>query len=186
MNLSGRGNTNLRGYGSGYGAGDGWSRGYNRSAPFYGPYGPYAYGRPPMTRAYPGYAPMPQAGGAGTEPLRYDGGPPGSGGSQRVDEPPAAVSGLGIVTDAAGMTLYTYAQDRVGESSCYGQCAANWPPAPVADDTQLTGGLTAVTRQDGSRQLALEGQPLYLWVGDDEPGDTSGDGLGGVWRVARR
>lgn len=54
MNLSGRGNTNMRGYGSGYGAGDGWGRGYNYSAPYYGGYAPYGYGYP--TVAPPAYA----------------------------------------------------------------------------------------------------------------------------------
>ena len=52
MNMSGRGNTNMRGYGSGYGAGDGWGRGYNYSAPYYGGYAPYGY-------APYGYAPPP-------------------------------------------------------------------------------------------------------------------------------
>ena len=41
MNMSGRGNTNMRGYGNGYGAGDGWGRGYNYQAPYYG--APYGY-----------------------------------------------------------------------------------------------------------------------------------------------
>jgi hypothetical protein len=48
MNLSGRANTNMRGYGSGHGAGDGWGRGYNYSAPYYGGYPGHGYGYPPI------------------------------------------------------------------------------------------------------------------------------------------
>jgi predicted lipoprotein with Yx(FWY)xxD motif len=182
MNLSGRGNTNMRGYGSGYGAGDGWGRGYNYSSPFYGP-GPYGYAAP--MRGYP--RPMNQP----AMPLdAADGGPthgypaPASG---DVLPGPSTATGSGeIVTDAAGMTLYTYAQDSTDVSNCYGQCASNWPPALFTGMEVPTEGMTVVERRDGTRQLALEGMPLYLWRGDQKPGDTTGDGFGGVWRVARR
>lgn len=84
------------------------------------------------------------------------------------------------------MTLYTYAQDSEGVSNCYGQCAANWPPAAMSDLMTLDEGMSAIERRDGTKQLALNGKPLYLWVGDKKPGDKTGDGVGGAWSVARR
>jgi predicted lipoprotein with Yx(FWY)xxD motif len=175
MNLSGRGNSNMRGYGSGHGAGDGWGRGYGYSRPYYGGYAPYGYMRQPMVGTPPGYAAMPQP--------EADAARPGAG--YGAAEPTPVASGT-IVTDAAGMTLYTFAQDSEGVSNCYGQCSSNWPPAPVANTDALGEGLTAIERRDGTSQLALNGRPLYRWAGDKQPGDVSGDGVGGVWSVARR
>jgi predicted lipoprotein with Yx(FWY)xxD motif len=43
-----------------------------------------------------------------------------------------------------------------------------------------------IVRDDGSRQWAYKGKPLYLWVKDHKPGDTTGDGFRGVWHVARQ
>ncbi|MFQ5437499.1 MAG: hypothetical protein ACE5DK_01570 [Paracoccaceae bacterium] len=83
------------------------------------------------------------------------------------------------------MTLYTFDRDERGISNCSGNCAANWPPLFVAVDQALANGFSRITRQDGSAQVAHKGRPLYLWVGDKKPGDMTGDGVGGVWHVAR-
>ena len=90
----------------------------------------------------------------------------------------------GILTDNAGMTLYTFDKDAGGKSACNGPCAANWPPIMAAADAKPEGDYTIVTRDDGAKQWAYKGKPLYLWVKDQKPGDKTGDGFNGVWKVA--
>jgi predicted lipoprotein with Yx(FWY)xxD motif len=94
------------------------------------------------------------------------------------------IGGQQVLTDASGMTLYTYDKDTAGVSNCYDKCATNWPPAFAADDAADDGEFTVVTRTDGTRMWAHEGMPLYLWVKDEKPGDTTGDGVGEVWHTA--
>ena len=96
-------------------------------------------------------------------------------------------TGLGeVFTDANGMTLYTYDEDTAGKSKCIGLCAVFWPPVIAADTAKPTGGFTTITRGDGTKQWAYHGKPLYGYVSDAKPGDTSGDGVDGVWHVANR
>ncbi|MGD9890800.1 MAG: hypothetical protein AB7R89_16450 [Dehalococcoidia bacterium] len=95
-----------------------------------------------------------------------------------------------ILTDADGLTLYIFDRDEPDVSNCNGGCAETWPPLllddgdPVAPP-DLSGELTVFTRADGRRQVAYRGQPLYRYAGDTQPGDTTGDGVGGVWHLAR-
>jgi predicted lipoprotein with Yx(FWY)xxD motif len=90
-----------------------------------------------------------------------------------------------VLTNAAGMTLYTYDKDAGGKPSCYGQCAAKWPPLIAASGAKADGDYTLVKRKGGGRQWAYDGKPLYLWKNDRKPGDVTGDGIGGVWHVAK-
>lgn len=90
-----------------------------------------------------------------------------------------------VLADARGMTLYTFDRDAPGKSNCNGPCAQNWPPLMAAPDAKPTGDWTVVTRDDGSKMWAYKGKPLYLWVKDQKPGDTTGDGVNNVWHVAR-
>ncbi len=88
--------------------------------------------------------------------------------------------------DAHGMTLYTFDKDSDGKSACNGPCAANWPPLAAAADAQSAASYTVVVRDDGSRQWAYKGHPLYTWTKDKKPGDITGDGfLNGAWHVAQ-
>ena len=96
-----------------------------------------------------------------------------------------AIETNGILTNAEGMSLYTFDPDTATSSACNGGCAANWPPLAVDADATANGDFTVVTRDDGSLQWAYDGQPLYLWVNDRAPGDTTGDGIGGNWHLAR-
>ena len=94
-----------------------------------------------------------------------------------------------FLTDADGMTLYIFTNDVAdsGKSVCNDDCAANWPPFYVEGATlpaDVEGELTTITRDDGTMQLAYNGMPLYLWVGDTEAGQTTGEGVGDVWFVA--
>lgn len=95
-----------------------------------------------------------------------------------------------ILVDAKGMTLYVFDGDKtMGKSSCNGPCAQAWPPlAPPAGTAAYGGGLSAsmfsvITRDDGSKQLAVNGHPLYLWVPDKKAGDTTGQGVSGFYVV---
>ena len=90
------------------------------------------------------------------------------------------------LTNAKGMTLYTFDKDSDGKSVCNGPCATNWPPFAVSADAQPGGSYTIVTREDGSRQWAYRGHPLYTWTKDTKPGDIMGDGfLNGAWHIAK-
>lgn len=90
------------------------------------------------------------------------------------------------LVDAKGMTLYTFAKDAGGKSACNGPCAANWPPVMAAADDKPSGRYSIVSRDDGSKQWAYDGKPLYAWSKDKKPGDATGDGfLDGAWRVAQ-
>ena len=100
-----------------------------------------------------------------------------------------AESDLGtIVVDDQGMTVYVFDNDTQGsgESSCTGQCLANWPPvtaeeAPTLDG--VTGDVDTITGTDGSTQVTLNGWPLYYFAGDSAAGDTSGQGVNDIWWV---
>jgi predicted lipoprotein with Yx(FWY)xxD motif len=93
----------------------------------------------------------------------------------------------GVLTNSAGMTLYTFDKDATGsgKSVCNGPCAANWPPLMAAADSKASGDYTIITRDHGGKQWAYKGKPLYLWVKDAKPGDKTGDGFVNAWRVAR-
>ena len=89
---------------------------------------------------------------------------------------------LSILTNDQGLTVYTYDKDTAGVSNCYNGCARAWPPV-LAPSGDLRAPLSAITRKDGSRQIAYKGQPLYLYAEDSAPGDITGDGVGNVWHV---
>jgi len=93
----------------------------------------------------------------------------------------------GVLTGKNGMTLYTFDKDAAGsgKSVCNGQCAALWPPLMAEDDAKATGDYSIVTRDDGKKQFAYKGKPLYFWVKDTKAGDKTGDGFNNVWRVAK-
>lgn len=90
-----------------------------------------------------------------------------------------------VLAGEKGMTLYTFKNDKPGESSCYDACATNWPPFMAKADDKADGAYTIVTRKDGSMQWAKDGMPLYYWVKDTKSGDATGDGVKGVWDAAR-
>jgi len=93
----------------------------------------------------------------------------------------------GAFVSADGMSLYTFDKDVAssGKSVCNGPCAANWPPLIAATDAKASGGWSIVTRDDGGRQWAYKGKPLYRWIKDQKPGDRTGDGFNNAWRLAR-
>ncbi|MDI1282959.1 MAG: hypothetical protein PSV46_01060 [Reyranella sp.] len=93
----------------------------------------------------------------------------------------------GMFVTASGMTLYTFDKDATpGKSVCNGPCATNWPPAMVADGAKAVGDWTIITRDDGLKQWAYKGKPVYAFAKDTKAGDTTGDGfLNGAWHIAK-
>lgn len=87
--------------------------------------------------------------------------------------------------NAVHMSLYTFDKDGDGVSNCYGECAAKWPPATLPAGTKLGENYTLIARKDGTLQIAYKGRPLYLYSGDSKIGDRNGDGIDGVWHLAR-
>ena len=90
-----------------------------------------------------------------------------------------------VLADARGMTLYVFDKDSDGMSACYDKCAANWPPMLAAAGAMADDDFGLIQRKDGSMQWTYYGKPLYLWVKDTKPGDMTGDGMNGVWHVAK-
>jgi predicted lipoprotein with Yx(FWY)xxD motif len=91
-----------------------------------------------------------------------------------------------VLTDTKGMTLYTFDKDAGGKSACNGPCATNWPPLMAAADAKPAANYTVIVRDDGGKQWAYKGKPLYTWKNDQKPGDITGDGfLQGAWHIAQ-
>jgi len=90
-----------------------------------------------------------------------------------------------VLTNGKGLTLYTFDKDTAGISNCYDMCAANWPPLEASAKARPQDEFGIIIRADGTRQWAHKGQPLYLWFKDAAAGDTTGDGVKGVWHVAK-
>lgn len=95
-----------------------------------------------------------------------------------------------ILTDQKDMTLYTFKNDKPGESTCYDACAKEWKPVVVASEDAkptlghgLTGKVSVIERKDGAYQVTYNGMPLYYYADDAKPGDTKGDGFKGLWHV---
>lgn len=99
---------------------------------------------------------------------------------------PAAVAD-GALVGANGMTLYMLDKDvaGAGQSQCNGPCAVNWPPFYAGEGDMASGDYSVVVRDDGKRQWAFKGKPLYYWSKDQKPGDRTGDGFNKVWHVAQ-
>jgi predicted lipoprotein with Yx(FWY)xxD motif len=141
---------------------------------------------PSPTSAPPSSAPSADAGGGSAAPS-----PAGSGSTAAEDYPLKASADGTYLTGKDGLALYVFAKDTKdsGKSVCNGQCLANWP-AYAADDTSeieaegASGTLSIVTRDDGSKQLAYNGMPLYYFAGDKAAGDTNGKAIAN-WALAK-
>jgi predicted lipoprotein with Yx(FWY)xxD motif len=109
-----------------------------------------------------------------------------------VESATATVAGtsMTILTDAHGMTVYYYTPDKgTGKATCTDACLQNWPavitPSGVTQptgDKGVTGTLGTITSSGGS-QVTYNGWPLYTFIKDKSPGDTTGQGVGGKWFV---
>ena len=93
----------------------------------------------------------------------------------------------GVLVGPNGMTLYIFDRDTAGsgKSACNGPCATNWPPLMAAETDTASGDYMVITRDDGKKQWAMKGKPLYYWAKDTKPGDKTGDGVLGVWHIVK-
>jgi predicted lipoprotein with Yx(FWY)xxD motif len=97
-----------------------------------------------------------------------------------------SIGGTEVLTNASGLTLYSFAPDSPSRSACYGSCAAYWPPVPgnVAAGPGVTGTIGSIKRTGGSTQATYDGHPLYTYIGDSGPGQDKGNNInlnGGLW-----
>jgi predicted lipoprotein with Yx(FWY)xxD motif len=101
-----------------------------------------------------------------------------------------SVASIGsVLVSADGMTLYRFDKDKGTGSNCNGACAQTWPPLLVSGtptgSPDLGGALGVISRADGTTQVTYQGHPLYHFAADRQPGDTKGDGFGGIWHAVR-
>jgi len=89
----------------------------------------------------------------------------------------------GILVNSAGMTVYTFDKDTAGASACNGPCSENWPA--VTPSANVAAPYSVITREDGAKQLAYNGKPLYLFKKDSKPGDRNGDNFKDIWHVVK-
>ncbi|MEO9965432.1 MAG: hypothetical protein ABJF11_06580 [Reichenbachiella sp.] len=99
-----------------------------------------------------------------------------------------------VLTDANGVTLYVFANDVAGSSTCLDGCLDSWPIF-YATEAELASGLESddfgtITHSNGSKQTTYKGWPLYYYApaGDGEieaAGSTAGEAAGNVWYVAK-
>ena len=93
----------------------------------------------------------------------------------------------GVLATPSGATVYTFDKDTVGsgKSACNGPCAQLWPPVAAQASDSAGGDWSIVTRDDGSRQWAYKGAPVYTFSKDAKPGDTTGDKFKDIWHVIK-
>ena len=94
-----------------------------------------------------------------------------------------------VLVDSHARTLYLFERDSGSRSTCTGACSVDWPP--LLATRKPTGGsganaslVSTSSRSDGELQVTYNGHPVYLFSGDQKPGDTKGQGVnafGGVW-----
>ena len=104
-----------------------------------------------------------------------------------MTSPQPAKASNGVLVGGNGMTLYTFDRDAAGsgKSACNGACATLWPPLMAQAADQASGAWTIVVRDDGSRQWAYKGKPLYYYQNDKQAGDKTGDNFRDVWHAAK-
>lgn len=88
----------------------------------------------------------------------------------------------GVLVDGRGMTVYTFDKDSAETSACTGKCAENWPPV-MAGKASVAAPYSVITREDGSKQLAYKGKPLYTFTKDKKAGDKTGDKAMNAWHA---
>jgi len=93
----------------------------------------------------------------------------------------------GVLATPSGATVYTFDKDTVGsgKSACNGPCAQLWPPVAAQASDAASGDWSIVTRDDGSKQWAYKGAPIYTFSKDAKPGDTTGDKFKDIWHVIK-
>lgn len=93
----------------------------------------------------------------------------------------------GALTGPNGMTLYVFDRDTAGsgKSVCNGPCATLWPALLASETDKGRGDYSVIVRDDGKKQWAYKGKPLYYFARDTKAGDKTGEGFNQVWKTAR-
>ena len=101
--------------------------------------------------------------------------------------PMPAMLSSGALVSPSGMTLYQFDRDTAGsgKSACNGPCAALWPPMMASATDQPSGNYSIVTRDDGTKQWAYKGKPVYTYKPDAKAGDRTGDNFRDVWHIIK-
>ncbi|MFC4499492.1 MULTISPECIES: SCO0930 family lipoprotein [Streptomyces] len=133
--------------------------------------------------------------GTGGDDAYGSGAGTGTGSGQETELPSLSTvenADLGkILRDGKGRTLYRFTKDVAWpmKSNCVGACLDKWKPAKPADVKSVEGIdlklLSTFERPDGTQQLAIDCWLLYWFTGDQTPGDTNGQGVGGTWFAVR-
>ena len=85
----------------------------------------------------------------------------------------ASNSASSVLKDASGMALYTPNGESATNIRCTGACTSIWKP--VAPSSAKLSGASTITRPDGTKQLVVNGKPLYTFA-QDSPGQVTGNG----------
>ena len=128
----------------------------------------------------------------------------GGGGGSGASAPPKLADGrtatvsvqnngdLGkMLVDGRGHSIYLFKKDSGTKSACAGGCADAWPPLrasgkPLGGQGVNASLISTAPRSDGKSQVTYDGHPLYTFSGDQQAGDTNGQGLnnfGANWFV---
>lgn len=90
-----------------------------------------------------------------------------------------------VLVNEKSMTLYTFDKDAKGKSSCDKDCLKMWPAFHTDGKAKAAGEWSIVKASDGKDMWAYSGKSLYTYSKDMKSGDTNGDGVGGVWHIAK-
>lgn len=92
-----------------------------------------------------------------------------------------------LLVDGKGMTLYSFDKDVAGDgkSACAGECTKIWPAFKAGKEEKNTGDFTIISNEDGSKQWAYKGKPLYNFAKDKAPGDKNGDNFKNIWHIVQ-
>ena len=98
-----------------------------------------------------------------------------------------------ILVNSKGLTLYMFVPDKQKKVTCKGTCAAVWPPLKLKSGQKATAGGAAKKallgkdkNPSGGFVVTYNRWPLYTYIGDSKPGQTTGQALdlnGGLWYV---
>ena len=94
-----------------------------------------------------------------------------------------------VVVNSKGLTAYYFDADKPnsGTSACTGGCAALWPAITTTSATPkvtgITGTVGTITDPAGTKQITINGRPIYTFANDSKAGDVNGQGVQGVWYV---
>lgn len=95
-----------------------------------------------------------------------------------------ATTGDAVYADARGMTLYVRDPDSGGaKDDCEPDCNQRWLPADAPPAATPTDDWSIAVSTAGTGQWSYRGRPAYRYAGDQEIGQTAGEG--GAWHPIR-